>query len=190
MGALKVKVCQSDERLKYAEDQNFEKDKELAFLRTEKSEAVRLMNVRTQEVASLRSAEYKECIIADFQKTERYKSEIEIEPSLSSIRGLYMLSANCTILFLIKKLLVEVYNNSFEAEVCRRGADFVPLLREELDALQASDSNKGLLEWVPHAPAHPPFRELLEAALNDTDPEEVAVTKLPDESGPSSSAPA
>lgn len=188
MGELKVKVSQSDERLNHAEDQNLEKDRELALLRTEKSEAVWLVDAKTWEVASLRSADYKECIIADFQKTGRYKSEIEDRATAFFGKGVVHAIRQLHHLVPDKKLLVEVYNNSFEAEGCKKGADFVPLQGEELEVLQAFDSNKGLPEWVPPAPAHPTFWELQEAASDDADVEEVAVAELPDESGSSSSA--
>lgn len=46
-----------------------------------------------------------------------------------------------------------------------------------MEAIRASDCEKGVPEWVPPAPIHPTFWELLEAPLGDAVPEEETVVE-------------
>lgn len=71
-----------------------------------------------------------------------------------------------------------MYDNNFDTEACRRGADFVPYSEEELSALRAWDSSKGLEEWVLPEPIHPTFWKLLEAP-EDIPAGTLAIAKVP-----------
>lgn len=163
VGTLEARKIQSDQRLKAAEDLNLEKDRELAVLREEKNEAVRLLQARLREVMSLRSPEYKESIIANYQKSERYESELDARAApffdkraAHIIRQLHPLISD-------KNLLVEAYDNHFAADACKKGAAFVPIAEDDLEEIRRFDAEQDLPELVPPTPVHPTFWELRDA---------------------------
>lgn len=87
-----------------------------------------------------------------------------------------------------KKILLDVYENNFDAEACRKGANFVPFQEKELAALRALDAGKGLPEWVPPKPIHPNFWELLEAPMEEGEPSGVTVVTSKASAEPNSSS--
>lgn len=165
--SLRIEVAQSDSRLKAVEDQNLENDKKLVVLGIDKDEAVERLRAQEREVQLLRSAEYKECLIADFKKSREYESEIKARAVSFFHKGVIHVIRQLHHLVPDKMSLVDVYKNNFDAEACRKGADFVPFEEDELESLRALDEEKGLPEWTPPERVHPTFWELLKAPMEE-----------------------
>lgn len=68
-------------------------------------------------------------------------------------------------------VLVKAYDNSFNAEACRKGADFVPFQDDELATLRAIDEGHNLPKWVPPPVVRPLFWFLLETPMGFTQEE-------------------
>lgn len=82
-----------------------------------------------------------------------------------------------------KKVLAEAFDNTFDAEACRRAADFVLYQEDELAALRAADQERGLPEGVPPVVLRPSFLDLLELSEGST-PGEVSSSPTPVEIPP------
>lgn len=74
----------------------------------------------------LRSAEHNEKIISDFKGSREYESEIEVRAIPFFDKGVIHTIRQLHHLVFDKKSLVDVHDNSFDAEACRKGTDFVP----------------------------------------------------------------
>lgn len=163
MRALRIRVSNLESQLKASMDRNHEKDKKIIVLGMDRDEAVAQEQLQRREVERLKSTEHTAKIIADLKKSQDYEVEVEARMLPFLDKGIVHAIRQLHPLIEDKKSLVGSYENSFHAEACKKGADFVPFQEDKLAALQATDQELGLPEWVLPLVLHPSFWELLEA---------------------------
>lgn len=128
----------------------------------ERDEALGRARLRWEEVDRLKSTEHTKKIIANFKKSQEYKAEVEAWAVSFLDKGVIHAIHQLHPFVPDKMLLVETFENNYEAKACRKWADFVPFQEDELEALWAIDQERGFPEWVPPPVLHPSFWELLE----------------------------
>lgn len=170
---LRVRMSQTEGRLKASEDSALNKNRELTILRAERdaasrgrNEALEIIEAQKLELEHLKSAAYKDDIIAEFKRSAEFEQAVDVEAASYLDKGIVHAIRQLHRFVPDKRLLVDMFANNFDAEECRSGTDFVPYTDEELKAVREVDASKGLGDWVPPEPVHPNFWELLDAPVD------------------------
>lgn len=116
-------------------------------------DTLQLLQARERDLKILKSADHQDTIIANFKKSQDYELEIKGQAVPFLDKGIVHAIRQLHQFVLGKKLLLDVYENNFDAEECRKWVNFVPFQEEELAALRALDTKKGLPEWFRLSPS-------------------------------------